>query len=151
MFGLSWFHTIVSCLHLSRWSLLPSKLSLLKIMKMNSRWSRSRSLSRWSDDQDYLDDLFYLASCLLSPCKKLTLASSRAEAGALMIMIMIIPMFIILQMIMLVILRWIKIMLPSFRYWGLGCNLSYYVKKTVLRYYIKIIQIMMVGCTQVFW
>ena len=58
-------------------------------------------------------------------------------------------------MIMLV-LRWINIMLPSFRYWDLGCkvglpaNLSDYVKKTVLRYHIKIIQIMMVGCTQVF-
>ena len=42
--------------------------------------------------QDYQDDPFYLASCRLSPCKKLTLASSRAEAGALMIMIMILRM-----------------------------------------------------------
>ena len=59
-------------------------------------------------------------------------------------------------MIMLVILRLVKIMLPSFRYWGLGCkvgllaNLSDYGRKKVLRYHIKIIKILMVGCIQVF-
>ena len=101
-------------------SLLPGKLPPLPLQEAHTRLQPGRGWSPDDHDHDFTDDL------------------------------------IILRMIMLVILRLVKIMLPSFRYWGLGCkvgllaNLSDYGKKKVLRYHIKVIKMMMVGCIQVF-